>query len=189
MNEHELNPNIILSCEFNHAAETANRADEDRVKVFRYYLAIVGTLIVTLVLVDLANEFHLFIVGALFAGLVFLGFMSLLKLAKLRLAWIDSVKAMHQIKDYYIQKCGDIQLEKAFRWRNKTVPTSGKKWTVAFLMATTIAFLSGLSTGGVVFFWGLAVAGKTLILPIVFMGFFVFIGQLLIWFRICPNKL
>lgn len=181
-----LDPNEILSSEFNHASKMAFQADEDKVRVFSYYLATAGTLIATLILGDLNNNFHLFIFGVLFAGLAVLGIMSLLKLAKLRLAWIDSIRTMHRIKSYYIQNNAD--LEKAFRWTDKTIPSPGKKWTVAFLMAVTISFLSSFSVGGAVFFLGLAINSEFLIMPSLFLSLFVFIGQLLLWCRLCPNK-
>lgn len=188
MPEQKLDQNKILLAEFNHAANLTFRADEDRIRVFRYYLATVGTLIATLILVDLTDKLHLIIFGLVFAGLAVLGVMSLLKLAKLRLAWIDSVLAMHQIKNYYIQNCKEIQLEKAFRWKDKDIPSPGKKWTVAFLMVVSISFLSSFAIIGTILFLGLAITGKILIAPIFLIGLIFFIVQILIWSYICPNK-
>ncbi len=59
MNEGKLDPNEILSREFEYAAQTALQAYEDRARVFNYYLATAGTLIAGVVLLDLNNSTHL----------------------------------------------------------------------------------------------------------------------------------
>jgi hypothetical protein len=185
MCERKLDPNEILSREFEYAAQTAFQAHEDRVRVFNYYLATAGTMIAAVVLADLTNSIHLAVFGLLFGGLTTLGFMSLLKLAKLRLAWADSVRAMCQIKEYYIQMCDEVQLTRAFRWKMETIPPVGKKWTVAFLMALTIDFLSSASAGGAVLFWGLAATGRVWIIQSVLIGLFSLAGQLIVWRFLC----
>jgi hypothetical protein len=183
--EGKLDPNEILSREFDYAAQTAFQAHEDRVKVFNYYLATAGTLIAAVVLADLTNRTHLVVFVLLFGGLAILGFMSLLKLAKLRLAWSDSVRAMCQIKEYYVQMCDEVQLARAFRWTMETIPPVGKKWTVAFLIALTIGLLNSASAGGVVLLWGLAVMGRLWIIQSVLAGLCSLVGQLVVWFCIC----
>ena len=180
--------NKILSLEFNHASKMAFQADEDKVRVFSYFLAATGTLIASLFFDDLEDKRHLFVFGALFAGLAVIGVMSLLKLAKLRLSWIDSVRTMHRIKNFYIQERSDLRLKEAFRWTDKTIPSPGKKWTVAFLMAVTISFLNGFSAGAAVFFWGLALAGKIMAAPILLSGLLVFLLQMFVWMRVCRDK-
>lgn len=188
MCERKLDPNEILSREFDYAAQTAFQAHEDRVSVFNYYLATAGTMIAALVLADLTNSTHLAVLGLLFGGLAILGFVSLLKLAKLRLAWADSVRAMCQIKEYYIQMCDEIQLTRAFRWKMETIPPLGKKWTVAFLIALAMDFLSSASVGGAVLFWGLAVAGKLWIIRSVLVGLVSLAGQLVVWCLLCRGR-
>lgn len=185
MCKQELDPNEILSHEFDYAAQTAFQANEDRVRVFNYYLATAGTLIAAVVLADLTNSAHLIVFGLVLSGLAILGLMSLLKLAKLRLAWIDSVRAMCQIKKYYVQMCDEVDLSRAFRWTTETIPSAGKKWTVAFLMALTITLLNSASMGGAVLFWGLLATGRLWIIESVLAGLLSLVGQLVVWFRLC----
>jgi len=183
----QLNPNTILSHEFEYAAQTAFQANEDRVRVFNYYLATAGTMIAASVLGDLSNDTHLTVFALAIAGLAFLGFISLLKLAKLRMAWADSVRAMCQIKKYYVETCGEAQLKEAFLWTGDTIPAVGKKWTVAFLMAVTIAVLSSASAGGVVLIRDLAVVGKMWVYKGAVVGFLSFVGQIAVWRHLCSS--
>jgi hypothetical protein len=182
MCERKLDSNEILAREFDYAAQVAFQAHEDRVRVFNHYLATTGTLIAAVVLGDLTNRTHLAIIGLMLGGLAILGFMSFLKLAKLRLAWIDSVHAMCQIKEHYMKTCEEAYLMRAFRWTKQTIPPVGKKWSVAFLMAFTICILNSTSLGGVVFFWGLAATSRFWIIQSVLAGLFGFAGQLVLWF-------
>jgi hypothetical protein len=185
MCRHELDPNEVLSREFEYAAQTAFQAHEDRVRVFNYYLATMGTLIAAAILVDLTNRMHLTVLGVMFGGLTALGFMSLLKLAKLRLAWIDSVRAMCQIKEYYMRVCNEIELMGAFRWTTTTIPPAGKKWTVAFLMAATMALLNSACASGVLLVWGLATAGEIWVNRGVLAALLSLAGQLVVWLCVC----
>lgn len=187
MKNQELDPNEILSREFEYAAQTAFQANEDRVKVFNYYLATAGTMIAAAVLADLTNKVHLTVFGLAACGLAILGVVSMLKLVKLRLAWADSVRAMCQIKEYYIKMFDEIQLENAFRWKMETIPPTGKKWTVAFLMSLTIGALSSVAAGGAVLFWGLAATGNLWIIQSALLGFSSFVGQIAAWYYVCRS--
>jgi hypothetical protein len=155
MSYQELDPNVILAREFDYAAQTAFQANEDRVRLFHYYLATAGTMIAASVLADLTNRVYLAVFSLAISGLALLGFILLLKLARLRIAWTESVHVMCRIKQYYIERCMDIQLREAFKWKKGTIPDVSSKWTVAFLMAMVIGFFSSTATGGAVLFWGL----------------------------------
>lgn len=175
----KLDPNEILCREFDYAAQTAFQANEDRVRVFNYYLATMGTMIAASVFADLTNSMYLEVFSLAVGILAGLGFIFLLKLIKLRSAWQDSIQTMCRIKKFYIEKC-DIPLENAFRWKNKTIPTAGKINSVAFLMGLIIMILSSASAGGAVYFWGKALErawGSSSIK----VGTIVFIGQLMVW--------
>lgn len=187
MSKPKLDPNTILSREFEYAAQTAIQANEDRVRVFNYYLATVGTMIAAAVLADQTSDMRLVIFGLAISGLAFLGVVSLLKLAKLRIAWAESARAMCQIKEYYSQMCDEIQLGRAFRWKMKTIPAVGKKWTIAFLMALVIMFLSSISAGGAVFFWCLIVTGEKWIFVSAIVGSASFAGQIVVWHHLCRD--
>jgi hypothetical protein len=184
----ELDPNEILSREFEYAAQTAFQAHEDRVRVFNYYLATAGTLVATVVVVDLTNSTNLLAVfSLLFAGLALLGFGSFLQLIKLRLAWTDSVRAMCQIKEYYIRMCDELELTGAFRWKMETIPSVGKKWTVAFLMGLTTALLSSACACGAVLLWGLAATGSPWSIQGALAGLSSLAAQLAVWLRLCRD--
>lgn len=155
----ELDPNEILCREFEYAAQTAFQANEDRVRVFNYYLATVGTLFAASVFARLDINAYVKVFSLVIGGLAVLGFIFLLKLIKLRAAWKDSVCAMCQIKKYYIEHC-DESLEEAFRWKKESIPSVSKIRSVAFLMGLIIMILSSASAAGAFYFWGEA-AKKT----------------------------
>ena len=82
----ELDPNEILSREYEYDAQTAIQANEDRVRVFNYYLATAGTLLAASVFAKLDNSSYLGIFSLVIGGLACLGFIFVLKLIKLRVA-------------------------------------------------------------------------------------------------------
>jgi hypothetical protein len=183
-----LNPNDILTREFEYAAQTASQANEDRARMFLYYLATAGTLVATVVAVDLTGDQALLLVFALlFAGLGVLGTVSFLQLIKLRLAWIESARAMCQIKEFYIRVHGQIQLEDAFRWRMATIPAAGQKWTVAFLMAVVTALLSSVCIGAAVLLVGWGWRDRPWTAAGTIAGLLAFAGQLVLWFWLCRD--
>jgi hypothetical protein len=93
----ELNPDSILTAEFNYAAGQAFQSNEDRVKVLNFYLGTGFTILVS-ALFDLQKPEYKAIFGMIFLGLTFFGFTSLLKLIRFRTAWESSLLAMNQIK-------------------------------------------------------------------------------------------
>ena len=154
-----LDPNEILSREFEYAAQTALQANEDRVRVFNYYLATAGTVIAAVALADTATPGQLTVFALLFGGLALLGVLFALQLVKLRLSWTESIRAMCRIKEHYAVHAGSPELASAFRWNAKSIPAPGKKWSVAFLMALTVMLLSSACAGAAVFAAGLAAGG------------------------------
>ena len=154
-----LDANEILGRKIGPAAQTALQANEDRARVFRLLRGDRG---------DAGGEMlwrtsvtsDLTILAILFGGLTVLGFMSVLKLAKLRVAWTDSVRAMCQIKAYYVKACGDPDLGRAFRWAADTIPPANKKWTVAFVMAVTLILLTSGAACAALILCGLAASGN-----------------------------
>lgn len=178
MSEPKLDPDKILSHEFNYAAQTAFQANEDRVRVFHYYLATVGTLIAASVLANSTNDAYMKVFSLAMILLAFLGFIFLLKLIKLRISWKESVRAMCKIKKYYVKKYDE--LKEALLWEADTIPAVGKLWSVAFLMSLIIAILSSGSAGGAVYFWGLS-TGRTWGTWALYVGVTSFLGQIFVW--------
>lgn len=175
-----LDPNEILGREFEYAAQTAAQANEDRVRVFNYYLATAGTVIAAVALADTATPGQLTVFALLFAGLSALGALFALQLVKLRLAWTESVRAMCRIKEHYAAHAGSPDLASAFRWSANTIPAPGKKWSVAFLMALTVMLLSGACAGAAVFVAGMAAGGWWIAWGVI-AGALVFAAQVVAW--------
>ncbi len=142
-----LDPNEILIAEFNYAAQTAFQANEDRVRVFGYIIASLGTILAAIIVPNINSNIDTRIFGVIFLGLTIVGIFFLFQLSRLRIAWIESVRTMNQIKDYYIANHKEIDLYKAFKWRTSTIPASNKIWSLAFLLAASIISINTLSIG------------------------------------------
>jgi hypothetical protein len=175
----ELDPNEILCREFEYAGQCAFQANEDRVRVFNYYLATMGTMIAASVFAVKTDSMYLEVFGLAIGILAVLGFIFVLKLIKLRASWKESVQAMCKIKKFYIKRC-DESLEKAFEWEYNTIPSVGKIKSVAFLMGLIIMTLSSASAAGAVYFWSKALE-KAWDSWSIGIGILVFIGQLMVW--------
>ena len=110
----KLSQDTILEAEFGYIAATATQAYEDRARVATFYFVSVGSLIAAIISAQLfqpesagdtlQNIYLAFC--ALFSFLTVLGYLTLAQLARLRTAWMDSVKAMNRIKTYYIETIG-----------------------------------------------------------------------------------
>lgn len=155
----QLDPNQILIAEFNYVAQTAFQAHEDRARVWQYYLATVGTFVVALFS---TKEIHSawtnplrVIFGVAFAMLAVVGYLTLQQLIRLRSAWVESARAMNQIKDFYVDR---LDLAPAFRWRTTTLPKADKKDSVAFLLALTVMVIDAFALLLALSFFGLAIS-------------------------------
>jgi hypothetical protein len=107
--------------------------------------------------------------------LTLLGALTLAQLARLRAAWHESVEAMNQIKDYYIEN--NKEIEPAFKWRLKTLPDTDKPYSIANLMAVEVALLGAITSVASVYFllaafgnitwWGWALLLATLVVTFI----------------------
>lgn len=152
----DLIPDEILSREFEYIAQTATQAQEDRARVTTFYLVAAGTFVAAILGVqfeDIARSFITIAFVALFVVLSLMGLLTLLQLIRLRQAWFESVRAMNQMKDYYVKRQPD--LADAFRWRTATIPVKYKPWSVAYLLALQVAVLSTGTLAAAVLFMGL----------------------------------
>jgi len=153
-----LDPNEMLKAEFEYIAQTATQANEDRAKVTSFYFVTVGTLLAAILGTQFLSQEGESLKGVflgfslLFIFLTLLGYLTIAQLARLRTAWIDSAKAMNQIKEYYVQQVED-DLGNAFRWTKDTMPKAYKKGSVANYLAGQVAILSGLIFGAAVYFF------------------------------------
>jgi len=156
----KLSQDTILEAEFGYIAATATQAYEDRARVATFYFVSVGSLIAAIISAQLfqpesagetlQNIYLAFC--ALFSFLTVLGYLTLAQLARLRTAWLDSVKAMNRIKTYYIDNVG-TELGSAFLWTDEVAPKGYKPGSVANYLAYQVALLSGLIFAASVFFF------------------------------------
>lgn len=156
--------NEIIAAEHGYIAQTAFQANEDRARASQYFFVTFATLIAALLSVqvaeiDLGQLYRAFVV--VFVLLALLGLITILELVRLREAWLESLRAMNQIKEQLIAQ--DPALANYFRWRTDTMPPTFKLRSLGFLQALTVALLSGLSLGAAVAFG--ALAGGAAVVP------------------------
>ncbi len=152
-----LSPDEILSAEFEYIATSAFQANEDRSKATSFFVVSVVSLIATVFGAQLGGgtvQFSralLFILAAVFLTLSFFGVLTLLQLARLRLAWYEAARAMNQIKNFYLAHFPE--LEAAFRWREETLPLPWKADSLSFYMALEVSLVTGMTFAAAVFFF------------------------------------
>jgi len=145
-----LTGDTILECEFTYARESADQAHEDRVRMVNFFVIFVGA-IWSFVLQrqpDVSASSLTLLAGLLCFAV---GFFTVLTLVRLRQAWLESVIAMNQIKDYYRDRFASVDLEKAFRWSTRSIPAAEKGWTINFMLAFLTASMGSASLAFVVF--------------------------------------
>lgn len=145
----------LLAAEFDYIAQTALQANEDRARVSSFYLVAVGSLIAAMFGTQLfdANFFTRTVdlmFGGLFLLLTLLGTSTVMQLARLRMAWYESMLAMNQLKEYMMSE--NESLIKAFHWTKETLPPKYKRNSVSYYQAFEVALISGLMFGAAAFF-------------------------------------
>lgn len=172
-NPSNLNPNDILIAEFNYAMQTATQSNEDRVKIFQFIVANIITIAATIFVTSLTYNSSSKLFGLVFIFFVVLGMFSLVHLSRLRLAWVDSVKVMNRIKEYYIKN--NPELEEAFLWKMSTIPSAKKRSSLAYQLALTVMFFNSVSLA-----IGTSLMLSLLPVPAIIIGIFGFIAQLVL---------
>jgi len=194
--KNELSADTILEAEFEYIAATATQANEDRSKVATFYFVSVGSLIAAIFSAQLfdtdqngevlQNTYRAFCV--LFGFLTILGYLTVAQLARLRTAWMDSVKAMNTIKKYYIDHI-ENDLKPAFLWTDEYAPKGYKPSSVANLLAYQVALLSGLIFAAAVFFFQLGIEQTKFLWPSsISFGICMAFLQLFFYKRIVSKK-
>lgn len=154
--DHELARSIVAA-EYGYIAQTAFQANEDRARAWQYFFVTFATLIAALLSTQVAaavrQQLYLTFV-VIFGLLTVLGLITVLQLVRLRQAWLESIRAMNQIKERLV--ADDPKLAEYFRWRNATIPAAFKWRSFGFLQAVSVALLSGLALGAAVAFGALA---------------------------------
>lgn len=179
-----LNPNEILMAEYEFAAQTAFQANEDRIKVFSYFLANIGTLIAAIALPAFIDIVSYTFFAGIFLLLFVVGILTMLQLVKVRMAWYESAKAMNQIKDYYIDTFQNVNFSKAFRWRTTNIPKPDKVFTIAYLLGLTTMILNSISLAAALFLFVRNEYKIEIVLPSILVGLTVLLIQNIVWFSI-----
>ncbi len=149
----ELIPEDILVAEYEYIAATANQSNEDRSRVASFYFVSVGSIVAAILGTQFARDNLKGVSLAfsiLFVVLTLLGALTSAQLARLRAAWHESIQAMNQLKEFYIQRYPGI--EPAFKWRGSTIPPTDKPHSIANLIALEVTLLGGLTTAAAVYF-------------------------------------
>lgn len=146
---------IVISGEYEYIATSVFQNSEDRARVSSFFVVVIGTFLAMLFSEQLRavdSDIYYQIFGVAFALIFILGTLSVLQLARLRLAWIDSVKALNQIKAEAVKN--DPSLEAYFRWGADSMPRRFKLRSFSFLQAVIVAVLSGFAAGAsLAMFW------------------------------------
>jgi hypothetical protein len=154
----------IMNAEYGYIAQTAFQANEDRARAWQFFFVTFATLIAALLSTQMTGvdrqQLYLTFV-AIFLLLTVLGTITTLQLVRLRQAWLESARAMNQIKEKLM--ADDPSLIPYFRWTNATLPVPFKPRSFGFLQALEVALLSGLALGAAVAFG--ALAGGAAVVP------------------------
>ncbi len=153
----------VLGWEFEYARTTASEAMQDRHTMVNFYLfitGIIGSGVVAVISTD--SDLSPRLGTVLLWLLCGVGWLYFLKLVKLRQAWVDSARAMNQIKAFFIENVGvpGADLRDAFRWKPETLPPPDQPWTVFAYSASLIGFLDTAAFVGGGLLW--ATAGGSL---------------------------
>jgi hypothetical protein len=177
-----LNPNEILKAEFQYAADAAFQANEDRARVTQYYLVTFGTLIGALISIPGVPSDLVWIArlafGVAFGVLAIMGYLTLRQLIQLRKAWLDSLCAMNQIKDYYVQHVSGNDLAAAFRWTTETIPPPGRRNSIAYSLALMTILLASFALGIAAVFVAMAALGVQGVIPGTLVGLVLAVAAL-----------
>lgn len=146
-NSFEIYQDFIVA-EFEYISQTAFQAQENRARVSEFFLISFGTLLAALFTSQLQNVdtkliYRLF--SILFVVVPFLGALTVLQLCRLRQAWLESIRAMNDMKDYIIKI--SPELRPCFKWTSKTIPAAYKPWSVGFLLTLQVSVMSGIASG------------------------------------------
>jgi hypothetical protein len=180
-----LNVDTILAAEYNYAAQTAFQANEDRARVTSYYLVTVGSFLAAILSTQFITAPGPLVFGGfslLFLLISAMGLITLLQLIRLRSAWHDSIQAMNQIKDFYIQNTPNYPLGQAFRWRTESIPSKSKTSSISFLLTLEVSLLGTLAFGAAISFLVKAFSASQVWLGLLAGPLFLAV-QLLLYFR------
>ncbi|MBI5353920.1 MAG: hypothetical protein HZB50_14860 [Chloroflexi bacterium] len=148
-----LNPDDLLTSEYEYISNTVFQSNEDRSRVASFYFVSVGSIVAAILGTQFAADKLKSVSLAfsiLFIFLTILGTITLAQLARLRAAWHESVEAMNQLKEFYIKQHPEIK--SAFKWRGTTIPPTDKPFSIANLIAFEVTLLGAMTIAIAVYF-------------------------------------
>lgn len=158
--ESQLHSHDLLIAEYNYIAQTAFQTNEDRARYVSFYVLSVGSLIAAIFSSQLdpaANPSIHWGFAVLFLAVGGMGLLTVWQLVRLRLAWFESICAMNQIKQFYINQAPPAGgIATAFAWTNDKLPHRFKIQSISFMTAAQVAILAGINMGSSVMWIGFA---------------------------------
>jgi hypothetical protein len=148
--------NMLLE-EFNYASVAAYQAMEDRARMFYIYLLLIGVIASGLgAIYQLDGSANIYLRPVAIALLLITGIVGIaffVKLIRLRQAWRESVICMNVIKEFYIRQFQQQMpgIERAFRWRLKSIPAGERFGSTTFIVCFTVALLESVCFAGAAF--------------------------------------
>jgi hypothetical protein len=140
-----LDPNDILTLEFNYAKESSLCSQGDRITLVNFYLgmyAAVTTIAIGLLSSNIAAASSN-LIAFLLISLGLIAIIFVLQLVRLRQAWLEAVKVMNKIKEAYISQFP--QLDAAFPWKLNTIPAANKWNTISQFASLLVSVMGGSS--------------------------------------------
>jgi hypothetical protein len=141
----QADPNAILIAEFNYISQTAFQANEDRARVSNYYLVTVVASIGAILSSNLTVQEPVAIdvaFAGLFAILTLVGYLTIKQLARLRVAWEDSVRAMDFVKEFYNRNTQGPAVARGLFWTKDTIPPAQNQDSIAFLLVRSVVYVT-----------------------------------------------
>lgn len=155
-----LDPNAILVAEFSYISQTAFQANEDRARVSNYYLvtvvASIGAILSSNLTVQEPVAIDIAFAG-LFAILTVVGYLTIKQLARLRVAWEDSVRAMDFVKEFYNRNMQGSAIARGLFWTKDTIPAALNQDSVAFLLVRSVVYITVGTTVASIAYAGYAI--------------------------------
>ncbi len=147
--------NLLLE-EFNYASVTAYHSMEERARQSNLYFTLMSTIfsgVVAILVVGSARTFLQPLIGALLILGGLLSIYHFLGLIRVRQAWRESVICMNVIKEFYLQQFHHEipHIERAFRWRLKTIPAGERLGSVTAFTGAIYASIGGSCFAGAAF--------------------------------------
>jgi hypothetical protein len=158
----------VLKLEFEYAKATSLQSQTDRLSIVNFFIGIFGAISsISIALINSEEDYSRYYSFGFFL-LSFIGYIFIIKIIRLRQAWVESARAMNSIKGFFVSKSNE--LEDVFIWKANSIPKAQKFKTISYLSAFLINILSTSAL-----FMGLLFSGVHLLFGIILSLIFFFI--------------